>query len=147
MIELTSDQQLQRALERSPTIAVVGAHIDPAKAGHYVPAYLHEQGYDIRPVNPNYLGHTLWGQPVRASLAEIETAIDLIDIFRRSDRVADHLDEILALTPRPQIVWLQLGVRDNRVANALMDAGINVVQDRCTLAEHRRLGLASPTRQ
>jgi uncharacterized protein len=127
-----------------PTVAVLGIHDDPARPAHYVPAYLHEHGYRILGVNPALAGRTLFGQPVVASLAEIAEPIDLVDVFRRSALVADHQAELLACKPR--VVWMQLGVRNDQVATALAAAGIEVVQDACTLAEHRRLGLAAPQR-
>ena len=79
----------------------------------------------------------LWGEPVRASLAEISEPVDVLDVFRRSAQVADHADQILAL--RPGLLWLQSGIRNDAVARALEDAGIPVVQDRCLMVEHRRL--------
>ena len=74
---------------------------------------------------------------VRASLAEISEPVDIVDVFRRSAQVADHADEMLAL--RPDLVWLQSGIRNDAVARVLEDAGIPVVQDRCLMVEHRRL--------
>ena len=107
------------------------------KPAHYVPDYLHRTGYRILPANPVYASRTLWGEPVRASLAEISEPVDILDVFRRSAQVADHTDEILAL--RPGLVWLQSGIRNDTVARTLEDAGIPVVQDRCLMVEHRRL--------
>src|SRR5262249_56563496 len=89
------------------------------------------------PASPVYASRTLWGEPVRASLAQISEPVDILDVFRRSAQVADHTDEILAL--RPGLVWLQSGIRNDTVARTLEDAGIPVVQDRCLMVEHRRL--------
>jgi hypothetical protein len=81
---------------------------------------------------------------VRASLAELAgEPIDVIDVFRRSDRLADHLPEILAMHPLPKVVWLQLSIRDARVEAALQSAGIEVIADRCMLADHKRLRLGA----
>lgn len=131
-------------LETCPTIAVLGIHDDPARPAHYVPAYLHAHGYRILGVNPALAGRALFGAPVVASLAELGEPIDMVDVFRRSELVAQHQAELLAC--RPRSVWLQLGVRNDAVAAALTAAGIEVVQDACTLAEHRRLGLGVPRR-
>ena len=57
--------------------------------------------------------------------------------------VEEHLDDILAMSPRPSLVWLQLGIHNDAFAQALLAEGIDVVQNRCTLADHRRLGIAS----
>ena len=134
---MQTDDELRAFLAGARRIAVLGAHVDPEKPAHYVPDYLHRKGYRILPANPVYAGRTLWGEPVRASLAEISEPVDVLDVFRRSAQVADHADEILAL--QPGLVWLQSGIRNDAVARMLEDAGIPVVQDRCLMVEHRRL--------
>lgn len=136
---LSRREELVRVLEHATTVAVLGASTHPSRAGYYVPRYLHEHGYEVHPVNPNHVGEELFGRPFVARLADLEVAVDVVDVFRRSDRLAGHLDELLALRPRPGTVWLQAGVRDDRVAARLAEAGIDVVQDRCMLADHQRL--------
>jgi len=131
------DDDLRAFLASARRIAVLGAHPDPTKPAHYVPDYLHERGYRVIPANPVYVGQVLWGEPVRASLADIHDRVDIVDVFRRSEQVADHTDEIVAL--RPALVWLQSGIRNDAVARSLEAAGIAVVQDRCLMVEHRRL--------
>lgn len=128
-------------LQRSRRIAVLGAHHKPERAAFYVPEYLHGHGYEVVGVNPRLVGRTLWGRPVVGSLAEVGE-VDLVDVFRRADQLPLHTDELLALAP--PVVWFQLGIRNRAVADALEAAGITVVQDRCTLADHRRLGLGAP---
>ena len=88
------------------------------------------------------LGESILGSKVVARLADLPGPVDLIDVFRRPDRLPDHLDELIAA--RPRVVWFQLGIRNDEVARALEAAGIEVVQDACTYAEHRRLGLGAP---
>ncbi|HNC97499.1 MAG TPA: CoA-binding protein [Myxococcota bacterium] len=119
-------------------IAVLGAHRDPWKPAFYVPDYLHQTGYDILPVNPVLVGETLWGQPVRATLGEVG-AVDMVVVFRRSELLPVHLPEILAMQPLPRCVWLQSGIRLDSFAKILEERGIQVVQDRCSMVEHRRL--------
>jgi len=146
MLEIVDVASVRRVLEDARTIAVLGAHVDPDKPAHYVPEYLAEQGYRIFPVNPAFAGQELWGQRVVATLAEIDTMIDLVDVFRRPDVIPTHLDDILAMQPLPKVVWFQLGIRNDQVARQLIEAGVAVVQDRCTLADHRvfRLGPVPP---
>jgi predicted CoA-binding protein len=146
MREIVDVASVRRVLEDARTIAVLGAHVDPDKPAHYVPDYLAEQGYRIFPVNPAFAGQELWGRPVVATLAELDTPIDLVDVFRRPDVIPGHLDDILAMQPLPKLVWFQLGIRNDQVARQLVAAGIEVVQDRCTLADHRvfRLGPVTP---
>lgn len=140
---LTDLAAVRDRLESARTIAVLGAHADPWRAGHYVPEYLQAQGYRIVPVNPSLAGRTLWGEPVRATLAEVSEPVDLVDVFRRREHLVGHFPELLAMSPRPRTVWFQLGIRDDVVAEALADAGFDVVQDRCTLADHRHFGLGT----
>ena len=148
MPELHTDAQIAEALRNARVIAVLGAHHEPSRPAFYVPEYLHGQGYRILPVNAPLAsppGRSLWGQPVRASLAELGEPVDIVDVFRRPDLLPGHLAEIRAMAPRPRLVWLQLGIRNDAFARAVEAAGIDVVQDRCTLADHRGLGL--PPRQ
>jgi uncharacterized protein len=139
-----SDDQIAEILRSSPKVAVLGIHTEPAKPAHYVPAYLHEHGYTIFGVNPRLVGEQLYDQPVRATLAELTTPIDIVDVFRRGDAIADHLADIFAMAPPPKVVWFQLGIRNDVVAAQLEAKGVTVVQDKCTLAEHRRLHVGRP---
>lgn len=140
------DAAIRRILESTRTIAVLGAHDEPTKAACYVPEYLHRVGYRVLGVNPKLAGQQLFGAPVVATLAELAEPVDMVDVFRRPDQLPAHLPELLALLggasrSSPPVVWLQLGIRHEGVAGQLRAAGIEVVQDRCTLADHRRLGL------
>ena len=141
MNELTSPEEIRRVLTEARTVAVLGAHTVPAKPAHYVPDYLHAQGYRVLPVNPVFSGQTLWGETVRASLAELDEPVDVVDVFRRAELLDGHVADILAMAPLPRQVWLQLGIRNDDVTRRLTDAGIEVIQDRCMLADHRRFGL------
>lgn len=133
--------KLRRILEDCQTIAVLGASAKPHRAGHYVGAYLADHGYAVLPVNPALQGQQLFGQPVVATLAELDQPVDMVDVFRRSEFLADHLPEILGMEPLPRVVWFQLGVHDEQVARTLEQAGITVVRNRCTMADHAALGI------
>lgn len=139
MPELEREDQIKATLKNARTIAVLGAHHAPSRPAFYVPEYLHAQGYRVLPVNPTLVGKTLFGEPVRATLAELGEAVDIVDVFRLAELLPGHLPDILAMNPRPKVVWLQLGIRNEVFARALVEAGIDVVQDRCTLADHRRM--------
>ena len=141
MAELTTDPEIADVLRAARTIAVLGAHEQPQKPAFYVPEYLHERGYRIVPVNPVLAGEVLWGETVRGTLAEIDEPVDVVDVFRRPELLMGHMADLLAMKPRPKLVWLQLGIRDDAFARAVQAAGMDVVQDRCTLADHRRLGI------
>ena len=144
---MINDARLREILTSSPTIAVLGAHQEPEKAAYYVPEYLHDEGYRIIGVNPDIQGEQLFGEPVRNTLAEIDEQVDLVDVFRKSELIPQHVEDILAMSPRPKVVWLQLGIKNEDAARILEAAGITVVQNRCTLADHQRLGLGSPARK
>lgn len=134
-----TDAELRDVFAQTRTIAILGANTDPGKPACFVPDYLAAQGFEIHAVNPTFAGRTLWGRPCVASLGEIEEVIDLVDVFRRPEALMDHVPEILGMRSLPKLVWLQLGIRHAEFARTLRDAGIRVVQDHCTLAEHRRL--------
>lgn len=138
MAELTREADLVRVLGRARVIAVIGAHSDTVRPASYVPEYLRAQGYRVLPINPALVGQTLWGEPVVASLTELEGPIDVVDVFRRGDALPAHLDDFLSMDPARTTIWFQLGIRNDQVAAALVEKGYDVVQDRCTLAEHRR---------
>ncbi len=133
------DEEIRRILRDNRVFAILGAHPEPHRAAFYVPDYLQGQGYTVLPVNPTKVGQRLWNQPVKGTLAELEQPVDLVDVFRPGYALGEHVDDILAMNPRPKVVWFQLGIRNDAVAKRLRDEGITVVQDRCTLADHRRL--------
>ncbi|CAM3772854.1 CoA-binding protein [Deinococcus frigens] len=141
MTLVQSNPEIVRVLTENKVIAVVGFHHDSAKPAFYVPEYMHRQGYSIIPVNPALAARSesYFGHKAVATLAEIGTPVDIVDVFRRSDRVPDHVQDILAMNPLPKVVWLQLGIRHDGVARQLSARGIDVVQDRCLLADHRAL--------
>jgi hypothetical protein len=128
-------------LRDAHTVAVLGAHPERARPAFYVPQYLHERGYRVIPVNPHFAGTTLWDEPVRARLAEVDAPVDVVDVFRRGALLGEHVADLLAMTPRPPVVWLQPGAHNDAVADTLEAAGMQVVSDRCMLADHERLGV------
>jgi len=138
---VTQTAQVRQILTEHRVIAVVGFHHDAMKPAYYVPEYMHRQGYTIIPVNPALAarGESFFGHKAVATLAEITTPVDIVDVFRRSDKVREHLPDILAMPTPPKVVWLQLGIRDDVTARELASRGIDVVQDRCLLADHRAL--------
>jgi uncharacterized protein len=136
-VPLESDAELRSVFERTRTIAVLGAKSDAGEDAWSVPRYLERAGYTVLAVNPKL---ARWGErPAYPTLAALPERADLIDVFRAPAHLPGHVDEILALPWRPSFVWFQLGIRDDASAARLEQAGIGVVQDRCTMVEHRRL--------
>jgi len=133
------DEGVAAILRETKTIAVLGAKLGAAEPAFYVPAYLHARGYRILPVNPTITGSAVFGRSVVATLADLDEAADVVEIFRRPEYLPGHAAEILDLPWRPRAVWCQLGIRNDRAAERLARAGIRVVQDRCMMPDHRRL--------
>lgn len=128
---------IQTILQNCRTIAVVGLSPKPARDSHHVAEYLQQQGYRIVPINPmatEILGERCW--PTLSEAAQ-HLQIDLVDVFRNSADVPPIADEAIAIGA--QALWLQLGVRDDAACDRARAAGLRVVQDHCTLVEHRRL--------
>jgi len=137
---IDDDAGLRELLGRVRRIAVLGIKTEAQRGQPAidVPRYMERAGYDIVPV-PVYYPEVerILGQPVFRRLVDVPGEVDLVNVFRRSKDLAPHLDDILA--KRPKAVWLQLGIRDDGFAAALLAEGIDVMQDRCILVDHRRL--------
>src|SRR3954453_17208984 len=125
----------RQAIIGARTIAVVGLSDNAARPSYGVARYLQQQGYRIIPVNPNV--REVLGEQAYPDLISVPDAIDLVDIFRRSDKVAPSVDE--AITKGVSTIWMQLGVVDEQAAQRARDAGITVIMNRCLAVEHRRL--------
>lgn len=135
------DDAIRGLLERTRRIAVLGiktrdASMEPA---YYVPAYAQKAGYDIVPVPVYYPDAVeILGQPVYRAVADVTRPVDMVNVFRRSQKIDAHVDDILAA--KPASVWFQLGIRNDRAAETFARAGIDVVQDRCLLVELKSIG-------
>ena len=137
---ITNDAGVQALLDETQTIAVLGIKTEAqaSQAAFYVPSYLHNAGFQIIPVPVYYPDVTrILGQQVYRRLVDIPNDVDLVNVFRRSQDVPAHVDDILA--KKPKAVWLQSGIRNDTVAETLAKAGIKVVQDRCLMVDHRWL--------
>ncbi len=128
---------LRSLLERTRTIAVVGASPDPWRPSFGIVGYLKRAGYRVVPVNPTALGQMVHGEPCRASLREILEDIDLVNVFRRPEFIPEVVDEAIAV--KAPALWLQLGIQHAEAARRAEAAGIEVVMNRCISVEHRRL--------
>jgi predicted CoA-binding protein len=131
-----SDEELREILAETESIAVVGCSTTAGKAAHDVPAYLHERGYEIRPVNP-YADEIL-GVPAVDTLEDVEETVDLVDVFRPSGEVSGIVEDAIEREDC-DVVWTQLDIRDDEAAERAENAGKRVVQDRCLKIEYDRL--------
>ena len=125
----------QELLGNMKTIAVVGASPNEARPSYGVMQFLIRKGYAITPVNPGQAGGEILGQTVIAALGELNEPVDMIDVFRASDAIPAIAEEILALSWKPKVVWLQLGIRNVAAAAKLEAAGITVIMNRCPAIE------------
>lgn len=136
---VTTEQGIAEIIRGSKRVAVLGIKTE-AQAGQpafYVPEYLHRAGVDVVPVPVYYPDVTeILGKKVYRTVAGIPGGVDMVDVFRRSEDVPPHVDDILAA--KPKAVWMQSGIRNEEAARRFAEAGIKVVQDRCLMVEHRR---------
>jgi uncharacterized protein len=140
------DAYIRGILTRVKTIAMVGASENPVRPSYFVFKYLLERGYRMIPVNPALAGKTLLGQNASllgqnayASLADIPDAVDMVDIFRAAPLALEIVEAALLMRPRPSVVWMQLGIRNDEAARLAEDNGIAVVMNRCPKIEYGRL--------
>ena len=136
-----SDDSLRAILAEVRTIAMVGVSATWNRPSYFAMKYLQEKGYRVRPVNPRVAGGEILGEPVFAALDQVPGAIDMVDIFRRSEDVEPIVDQALALAAEKHIkvIWMQLGVRNDAAAAKAEAAGLKVVMDRCAKIEFGRL--------
>ncbi len=133
------DAYIRGILNTVKTIAMVGASENEIRPSYFVFKYLLERGYRMIPVNPGRAGHELLGQRFYARIADIPEPIDMVDIFRPSQYALGIVEEALALNPRPRVIWMQLGVRNDEAAALAEVNGMKVVVNRCPKIEYGRL--------
>ena len=136
---LTSDEDMAELLTSARTIAMIGASDRPDRASYGVMKFLQDHGYRVFPVNPQITGEHVHGEFVWRELAQIGEAIDIVDIFRRSEMAGEAVDQ--AIFAGAKAVWMQLGVVNEEAAAKAEAAGLKVVMDRCPKIEIARLGL------
>jgi len=132
-----SDRHILDLLRRVKTIAMVGASANWNRPSFFAMKYLQQKGYRVIPVNPGMAGQTLLGETVYRSLEDIPEPVDMVDIFRNSEAAGPITDSAIAIGAK--VVWMQLGVVNEAAARRAMDAGLEVVMDRCPKIEFARL--------
>ncbi len=135
-----SNEGVLDIVRKTKTIAVLGIKPESrsGEPAFYVAEYMSQHGYDVIPVPVYYPDVTMiLGKPVFRKLADIGRPVDMVNVFRKSDDITPHVDDILSV--KPKFVWFQLGIRNDEAAETLARAGIKVVQDRCLYVEHGRL--------
>ena len=142
--ENPSDEALRKILTETRTIALVGASDKIHRPSNEVLGIMLDHGrWDVIPINPVLKGSLIHGQEVVASLNDLDTPVDMVEIFRRSDKAeALVLQEVLAMSPLPKAIWCQIGViLSNRAIQKVDKSGIELVMDKCPAEELPRLGI------
>ena len=136
---MSDEELIRKVLERTRTIALVGASHKPHRDSYKVMEFLLNRGYRVIPVNPGRAGTEILGQQVVGSLRDIDEPIDLVDVFRNSEAAGDVVDEAVAVGAKA--AWLQLGVINESAAERARSAGVDVVMDRCPKIDIPLLGI------
>jgi predicted CoA-binding protein len=132
--------EINSVLNNHKTIAVVGLSRDPTKASHRVARYLQSAGYKIIPINP--FANEILGKKAYNTLLEVPEIIEIVDIFRPSEDVPLVVEEAIELKNKhgaPTVIWMQLGIVNEKAAERARKAGFTVVMNRCIMLEHQRL--------
>jgi uncharacterized protein len=133
------DTYIRGILNTVKTIAMVGASEKENRPSYFAFKYLLERGYKMIPVNPGHAGDQMLGQRIYARLADIPEPVDMVDVFRASQYALSVVQEALMLDPRPRVIWMQLGVRNDEAAALAEANGLKVVMNRCPKIEYGRL--------
>ena len=133
------DRYIRGILNTVKTIAMVGVSANTSRPSYFAFKYLLERGYSMIPINPGLEGQALLGRKVYARLADVPEPIDMVDIFRASRYAPGIVEEALALSPRPQVIWMQLAIRNDEAAKLAEANGLKVVMNRCPKIEYGRL--------
>lgn len=136
---VTDDSTLRRILTRTRCVAVVGVSANPVRPSYFVARYLGLRGFRVIPVNPGIAGQRLFGEEVRAGLADCPPEVDMVDIFRRSDHVPPIVEEAIEALPKLRTIWLQIGVESDAARQMAEARGLDFVQNRCPKIEYQRL--------
>ena len=133
------DSYIRGILNTVKTVAMVGISPKDNRPSYFAFKYLLDRGYRMIPVNPGQAGKNILGQKVYATLSDIPEPVDMVDIFRGAEHVLPIVQEALTLKPNPQVIWMQLSVRNDEAAALAEQAGLKVVMDRCPKIEYGRL--------
>ena len=133
-IDSHSDAEIKNFLTLKK-VAVIGMSRTESKAAHFVPKYLSENGFDIIPINPN--SNEILNRKCYKEITEVDGEIDIVDVFRPSEDVLPFVKE--AIKKNPKVIWFQEGIHNEEAENLAREHGIDVVFNRCMLAEHQRL--------
>lgn len=133
------DAHIRSVLQSVKSVAIIGASANKVRPSYFVATYLQDKHYEIFPINPGHAGNTISDAMTYASLADLPKPVDMVDIFRRNEELPRIASEIMKMPVLPKVVWMQLTIRDDAIAQALEMAGITVIMNRCPKIEYARL--------
>jgi uncharacterized protein len=133
------DAYIRGILNTVKTIAMVGVSATTSRPSYFAFKYLLERGYRMIPVNPALAGKELLGQRAYAALLDIAEPVDMVDLFRAPEHALAIVTDALQMQPRPSVIWMQLGIRNDAAAELAEANGLKVVMDRCPKIEYGRL--------
>jgi predicted CoA-binding protein len=125
--------EIRRILEESRNVAVVGLSESPYRTSHAIASAMQRAGYRIFPVNPNLTGPVLGEEPY-ARVQEIREPVDIVDVFRRSEKVMPVAEDAVAAGAK--VLWMQSGVINEEAAEYAEEHGLTVIMDRCIKVDH-----------
>jgi len=139
-VKTLSGEEIESILKKYKTIAIVGLSWNPAKESYKVAKYLKNKGYRIIPINP--YAEIILGEECYKSLLDVPDTIEIVNIFRSAKDVLPTIDQAIELKKKlgnPRVVWMQLGIVNEKAARRARNADLTVVMDRCIMTEHERL--------
>ena len=135
------DAVVEDILRRTRTIAMIGASANWVRPSNFAMKYMQRKGFRVIPINPGQAGKKILGEACYARLDDVPGPVDMVDIFRASEAAGNIVDEVIPLAENKgiQIIWMQLGVRNDAAAARAEAAGLRVIMDRCPKIEYGRL--------
>lgn len=129
---VTDDRDIKKILEETKTVAVIGLSPKPERDSYKVGKYLKDNGFTILPIRPAQ--QEILGEKAYKNLDDVKEPVDMVDVFRSSDQIMPHVDE--AIRNGAKVFWMQLGIENEEAAQKLVDAGIDVIMNKCTKIEY-----------
>lgn len=134
---LLDEKKLAALLDEVKVIAVIGAVDKPGRPVDMVGRYLIDAGFKVIPVHPKR--QNVWGLETFQTILDIPEPVDVVDVFRASQFCADHARECLKLETLPRVFWMQSGIYNPEARNLLSEKGVEVIEDRCIMVDHKKL--------
>lgn len=132
---MNDDQKKRQVLENCKTVAVVGLSDKPQKPSYRIASYLQGAGYKIVPINPNV--NEVLGEKAYPDLNAVPYQVDLVDVFRKQEDIAEVVEEAMSISP--QAIWLQLGLEYEGPRQQVEEKGTALIENCCVMVEHKRL--------